>query len=81
MTSKGAKYGHSVALAEDVYRAIAELAEAAEAPKGEVASAVIRLGLKYYRNRWKQFLETYPELASEQNAVPYTTNRPTVPIR
>lgn len=69
----------SVAIDSDVYGEVCRLAEEAETTRGAVASAVIRLGLKYYRARWSQFLQTYPELRPNGRDIPYTTNTPVVP--
>lgn len=70
---------HSVALDDDVFQAIAQFAEEAGTSKTEVASAICRLGLPYYQNRWREFLALYPELSRNGKPVPMTANRPTVP--
>lgn len=71
----------SVAVDAEVYQEVCRLAEEAGTTKGAVLSAIARLGLPYYQNRWREFLKMYPELGRNGRAVPYTQDRPTVPLR
>ena len=68
---------HSIAVDQDVYEAISKLAGEAQTTLGSVASAILRLGLPYYQNRWKQFMEMYPEMSRNGPAARYTPDRPT----
>lgn len=71
----------SVAIDSDMYEQVELLAAEADTTKGAVASAIIRIGLKYYRARWTEFLRQHPELAPNGREDPYTTTVPVVPRR
>ena len=71
----------SVAIERDLYDKISELAQQAGTGKGQVASAILRLGLPYYKNRWSDFLRLYPELSKAGPPVGYTPTRTSPPLR
>lgn len=81
MPSKNGTYTNSVAIDRAMYEAVSKLAEEAGTSKGNVATAILRLGIAYYRNRWADFVKQYPELSPNGTPIQYTQNRPTVPLR
>lgn len=79
MTNEPNGSTRSVAIDVDLYAAISRLAEEAGTSKGTVCSAICRLGLPYYQNRWREFMRMWPELSRNGKTAPMTQNMPTVP--
>lgn len=79
MTNEPNGNTRSIAVDRDIYDVVAKLADEGGTTKGNVLTAIARLGLPYYQNRWREFLKMFPELGRNGRPVAYTQNMPTVP--
>lgn len=81
MTQKAEVPAKSVAIESDLYEVVRTLATEGGTTLSAVATAIMRLGLPYYQNRWREFTRMFPEMTKDGAKGAFTQNMPTVPRR